>query len=96
MTISASLTTDSPMQQSIFEAPSQATLTDQDSVIDRDMRLTGKFRAQTDHPEAPLGFEVNNPWKVGNASKRCRILANWGASLRIESNKTLTERNILS
>lgn len=28
------------------------------------MRLTGVFRAQTDNPEAPLGFEVNNPWKV--------------------------------
>jgi hypothetical protein len=32
--------------------------------MDRDMRLTGIFRAQTDNPEAPLGFEVNNPWKV--------------------------------
>lgn len=32
--------------------------------MDRDMRLTGVFRAQTDNPEAPLGFEVNNPWKV--------------------------------
>ena len=28
------------------------------------MRLTGVFRAQSDKPEAPLGFEVNNPWKV--------------------------------
>ena len=32
--------------------------------MDRDMRLTGVFRAQSDNPEAPLGFEVNNPWKV--------------------------------
>jgi hypothetical protein len=32
--------------------------------MDRDMRLTGVFRAQSDKPEAPLGFEVNNPWKV--------------------------------
>lgn len=32
--------------------------------MDRDMRLTGVFRAQTDNPQAPLGFEVNNPWKA--------------------------------
>jgi hypothetical protein len=32
--------------------------------MDRDMRLTGVFRAQSDNPEAPLGFELNNPWKV--------------------------------
>ena len=32
--------------------------------MDRDLRLTGVFREQTDHVEAPLGFEVNNPWKV--------------------------------
>jgi len=33
-------------------------------MMDRDMRLTGVFRGQTDNPEAPLGFEVNNPWKM--------------------------------
>jgi hypothetical protein len=32
--------------------------------MDRDIRLTGVFRAQSDNPKAPLGFEVNNPWKV--------------------------------
>ena len=34
------------------------------TVMDRDFRLTGVFRGQTDNVEAPLGFEVNNPWKV--------------------------------
>lgn len=32
--------------------------------MDRDMRLTGVFRAQSGNAEAPLGFELNNPWKV--------------------------------
>lgn len=38
-------------------------------VMDRDMRVTGVFRAQSDNPEAPLGFDVNNPWKV-----RCEVI----------------------
>lgn len=32
--------------------------------MDRDRRLTGWLRGQTDKVEAPVGFEVNNPWKV--------------------------------
>lgn len=35
-----------------------------DIVMDRDRRLTGWLRGQTDKVEAPVGFEVNNPWKV--------------------------------
>ena len=34
--------------------------------MDRDRRLTGTLRGQTDKPEAPSGFELNNPWKVGS------------------------------
>lgn len=33
--------------------------------MDRDRRLTGTLRGQTDKPVAPRGFELNNPWKVG-------------------------------
>lgn len=33
-------------------------------MMDRDRRLTGSLRGQTDKPEAPLGFELNNPWKL--------------------------------
>ncbi|KAI9825455.1 MAG: hypothetical protein M1832_001185 [Thelocarpon impressellum] len=33
-------------------------------MMDRDRRLTGFLRGQTDNPLAPLGFEVNNPWRV--------------------------------
>ncbi|KAI1069760.1 hypothetical protein LB507_008260 [Fusarium sp. FIESC RH6] len=33
-------------------------------VMERDRRLTGTLRGQTDKPEAPLGFELNNPWKL--------------------------------
>lgn len=32
--------------------------------MDRDRRLTGSLRGQTDNVEAPLGFELNNPWRV--------------------------------
>lgn len=33
--------------------------------MNRDLRLTGSLRGQRDDPVAPVGFEVNNPWKVG-------------------------------
>ena len=33
-------------------------------VMERDRRLTGFVRGQTDKPEAPKGFELNNPWRV--------------------------------
>lgn len=36
-------------------------------VMDRDRRLTGWLRGQTDKVEAPVGFEVNNPWKVSGS-----------------------------
>ncbi|KAJ4263831.1 hypothetical protein NW762_005864 [Fusarium torreyae] len=29
-----------------------------------DAPLTGTLRGQTDKSEAPLGFELNNPWKL--------------------------------
>ena len=32
--------------------------------MDRDRRLTGFLRGQTDNPTAPLGFELNSPWRV--------------------------------
>jgi hypothetical protein len=32
--------------------------------MERDLRLTGSFRGQSTNPEAPKGFELNNPWKV--------------------------------
>ena len=34
------------------------------AVMDRDRRLTGYLRGQTDKVEAPPGFELNNPWRV--------------------------------
>ncbi|KAF2800652.1 hypothetical protein K505DRAFT_141845 [Melanomma pulvis-pyrius CBS 109.77] len=33
-------------------------------MMERDRRLTGFARGQTDKPFAPPGFEVNNPWRV--------------------------------
>lgn len=32
--------------------------------MERDRRLTGYLRGQSDKPIAPKGFELNNPWKV--------------------------------
>ncbi|KZM24225.1 uncharacterized protein EKO05_0005749 [Ascochyta rabiei] len=33
------------------------------AVMERDRRLTGFMRGQTDKAEAPAGFELNNPWR---------------------------------
>ncbi|RDW88991.1 hypothetical protein BP6252_01023 [Coleophoma cylindrospora] len=33
-------------------------------VMDRDNRLTGMLRGQTDNVDAPRGFELNNPWRL--------------------------------
>ncbi|KAF2400744.1 hypothetical protein EJ06DRAFT_509596 [Trichodelitschia bisporula] len=33
-------------------------------LMERDKRLTGFLRGQSDRAEAPDGFELNNPWKV--------------------------------
>lgn len=41
-------------------------------MMDRDRRLTGWLRGQTDKVEAPVGFEVNNPWKVSVPFWVCR------------------------
>ncbi|KAK1759659.1 hypothetical protein QBC47DRAFT_372707 [Echria macrotheca] len=32
-------------------------------LMDRDRRLTGFLRGQTDNPIAPDGYELNNPWR---------------------------------
>ncbi|KAL1297390.1 hypothetical protein AAFC00_004926 [Neodothiora populina] len=33
-------------------------------MMDRDRRLTGYLRGQTDRPIAPAGFEFSNGWRV--------------------------------
>lgn len=33
-------------------------------MMDRDRRLTGMLRGQTDKVEAPEGFELNNAWRL--------------------------------
>ena len=38
--------------------------------MERDRRLTGFLRGQTDNVEAPEGFELNNPWKVSFSVRR--------------------------
>ncbi|KAI9851377.1 MAG: hypothetical protein M1838_003840 [Thelocarpon superellum] len=37
---------------------------DRQQMMERDRRLTGSLRGQSDSPYAPEGFELNNPWKV--------------------------------
>jgi hypothetical protein len=34
------------------------------AVMDRDRRLTGYLRGQTDQAIAPAGFELSNGWRV--------------------------------
>jgi len=43
-------------------------VTDSMAVMDRDRRLTGYLRGQTDNVVAPPGFELNNPWRVSGPS----------------------------
>ncbi|KAI5361960.1 Putative NADH dehydrogenase [ubiquinone] (complex I), alpha subcomplex subunit 1 [Septoria linicola] len=33
-------------------------------MMDRDRRLTGFVRGQTDNVKAPKGFELSNPWRL--------------------------------
>jgi hypothetical protein len=35
-----------------------------DAVMARDLRITGSIRGQSSNPEAPVGFDVSNPWQV--------------------------------
>ncbi|KAL2149359.1 hypothetical protein VTH82DRAFT_8707 [Thermothelomyces myriococcoides] len=44
--------------------PTEPLLTRRQQMMDRDRRLTGYLRGQTDNPIAPPGFELNNPWRV--------------------------------
>ncbi|KAI1919498.1 hypothetical protein LOZ58_005889 [Ophidiomyces ophidiicola] len=37
---------------------------DTPTVMERDLRLTGSLRGQSDTPIAPPGFALNSPWKV--------------------------------
>jgi hypothetical protein len=55
------------LQQSTSPEPLSYILGGADNriVMDRDRRLTGYLRGQTDNPSAPAGFELNNPWRVG-------------------------------
>ncbi|KAI9758840.1 MAG: hypothetical protein M4579_002786 [Chaenotheca gracillima] len=46
------------------ESSKEVTGADPPTVMDRDRRLTGYLRGQADEVKAPLGFELNNPWKV--------------------------------
>ncbi|VDB90378.1 Bgt-3566 [Blumeria graminis f. sp. tritici] len=42
-------------------------------MMDRDRRLTGWLRGQTDSPTAPKGYELNNPWRVSKYDiQECR------------------------
>ncbi|KAF3034577.1 hypothetical protein E8E12_001285 [Didymella heteroderae] len=46
-----------------FSAVSVGKLKEMQNVMERDRRLTGFMRGQTDKAEAPAGFELNNPWR---------------------------------
>lgn len=37
------------------------------TVQDRDRRLTGQLRGQSDNPIAPPSFAINSEWKVGSS-----------------------------
>ncbi|EON65803.1 hypothetical protein W97_05042 [Coniosporium apollinis CBS 100218] len=61
------LTTAFPLRSPPHKYRAQPRSTDTtltNTVMDRDRRLTGFLRGQTDRVDAPPGFELNNPWRV--------------------------------
>lgn len=48
--------------------------------MDRDRRLTGYLRGQTDNPQAPPGFELNHPWRVGSLKQTGQNILNLSRS----------------
>jgi len=51
--------------------------------MERDRRLTGFMRGQTDKAEAPAGFELNNPWRVRMQSQEAwTMLTKWQCEQR--------------
>jgi hypothetical protein len=60
LSLKALLTARSKVRPSMMTA----CRTHHDTVMERDRRLTGFARGQTDKPIAPAGFELNNPWRV--------------------------------
>lgn len=39
-----------------------------DTVMERDLRITGSIRGQSSNAEAPAGFDVTNAWQVRTSS----------------------------
>ena len=54
--------------------------------MDRDRRLTGYLRGQTDNPTAPPGFELNHPWRVSRPEKLNRQMLKVVRSRKDSSN----------
>jgi hypothetical protein len=57
------------------------------TVMDRDRRLTGYLRGQTDQAIAPAGFELSNGWRVSYSTRRSYCLV-----LKRGTDKNLTGR----
>lgn len=58
--------------------------------MERDRRLTGTLRGQTDNPQAPLGFEFSNGWKVTSIgawpfNRQLLILPTAGKKIQLRS-----------
>ncbi len=46
-------------------------MADDGPVMDRDRRLTGYLRGQTNEVDAPPGFELSSAWRVGDYFDDC-------------------------
>lgn len=57
-------------------------------VMDRDRRLTGFLRGQTDNVRAPKGFELSNPWRVSSVGFLPYVI-----NALVESNDSLEFRD---
>merc|ERR1712029_928328 len=57
----------SPLQDPTHAERRQAVDQWDRQMMDRDRRLTGFLRGQTDSVKAPAGFELSNPWRLEKA-----------------------------
>ena len=50
--------------RALWQDKSMHGMLTENAVMDRDRRLTGYLRGQTDQVQAPEGFELSNGWRV--------------------------------
>jgi hypothetical protein len=64
------------------------------AVMDRDRRLTGYLRGQTDQALAPAGFEFTNGWRVSLSTRHGISLGDGQSTSGFTNNKLIRSRSV--